>query len=178
VAAEKWPDIVHGLYSVISELPITINDSKRITTGMMESEVARHTPDLVIVDHLRLIGDEPARGENETQRLGRMSWALKQIAGEYRIPVLCLCQLNRGVEARTDRRPMLGDLRQSGEIEENADAVLMLYRDEMYNDRTDQPDNAEVWGRKLRDGETNSMAKLKYHKSLTTFYDIDHRTKM
>ena len=175
VPDDKWPDIVHGVHNVISDLPIVINDSGRVTTGLVESETARYHPDLIVVDHLRLMSDASLRGENETQRLGRMSWSLKQIAKEYRVPVLCLCQLNRSLESRDDKRPMLSDLRQSGEIEENADDVLMLYREDMYNDQSDKPGLSELWGRKLRDGDANSMAQLYYKKSLTTFYDVESR---
>lgn len=171
----QWHIILDKI-SDLSSLPLFICDSSRITTSKVESEVARlGRLDLVIVDHLGLLDDRGGNGENETTRIGRISWALKQIAKQYHVPVLCVCQLNRGVEARQDKRPVLSDLRQSGDIEQNADAVLMLYRDDYYNQDSDKHNIIEVLPRKLRDGDTSAMAELYFRKEYTRFDEIERR---
>ena len=171
---EQWKIIIDKI-SDLSTLPLHICDSSRITTGKVESEVARlGNLDLVIIDHLGLL-DDRANGENETTRVGKMSWALKQIAKQYHVPVLCVCQLNRAVEARTEKRPILADLRQSGDIEQNADVVLMLYRDDYYNSNTKTPNIVEIIPRKLREGDTSVTAELYFRKEFTRFDVLDRR---
>jgi len=111
-------------------------------------------PDMLVVDHLRLLSDP---GDNETQRLGMMTWELKKIAREFDIAVLCLAQLNRQLENRQDKEPMLSDLRDSGQIEENADIVIGLHRDRDYLDKpvTKSPARARVL--KFRSGPSNQV---------------------
>lgn len=111
--------------------------------------------DLVIVDHLRLFSDE---ADNETHRMGRISWSLKQLAKNLDTAVLAAAQINRGVESQSERRPDLKDLRDSGEIEENTDTVIGLYRDGYY---TENPldKTAEFIMRKARDGERNARVR-------------------
>ena len=173
---EQWRIITEKI-SDLSTLPLYICDSSRITTSKVESEVARlGNLDLVIVDHLGLLDDRCSNGENETIRIGRMSWALKQIAKQYHVPVLCVCQLNRSVEARQDKRPLLSDLRQSGDIEQNADDVLMLYRDDYYNQNSLTPNVVEIIPRKLRDGDTSEVAELHFRKEYVRFDEIERRS--
>lgn len=117
---------------------------------------ARRPLALVIADHLRLFADSDPNA-NENKRLGAVSWGLKQLARRLDVPVLAAAQLNRAVEGQSDRRPDLKDLRDSGEIEENADTVTALYRDSYYTDsQTDK--TAELINRKAREGERNARA--------------------
>lgn len=109
--------------------------------------------DFILADHLRLFSD---RADNETHRLGRVSWAFKQMAKNLDCAVIVAAQLSRAVEGQADKRPDLKDLRDSGEIEENADNVIALYRDAYYNQGAE--DVAELIMRKARDGERNGSA--------------------
>lgn len=111
--------------------------------------------DMVLIDHLRLFSD---KADNENHRQGRISWNLKQLARRLNVPVLCAAQLSRAVESMADKRPTLRDLRDSGEIEENADNVIALYREKYYN--PDANNVIEFIFRKFRDGEINSQAHM------------------
>lgn len=126
-------------------------------------------PDLLIVDHLRLLSDP---GDNETQRLGRVSWELKKLAREFDISVLCLAQLNRGLEARTDKEPMLSDLRDSGQIEENADVVIGLHRDKEYLDKPVEKSPARARVLKFRNGPSNQLIKWMFDGPGQWFEDV------
>jgi replicative DNA helicase len=172
VKDDEWPILIEKINHV-AQLPMTIDDSSRMTTAAIDSTLARlGNVDLAIVDHLGLLSDVGVRGENETIRLGRISWALKQIAKDYKLPVISVCQLNREVDKRDNKRPVLADLRQSGNIEENADDVLMIYRDDYYNKESSVPNIAEIWPRKLRDGDIDAKADLHFDKPFATFFPI------
>lgn len=175
VSEDKWPQLIEHIDRVCS-LPLTIDDSSHMTTAGIDSTLARlGNVDLVIVDHLGLLSDDKWE-KNETVRLGHISWALKQIAKDYKIPVIAVCQLNREVDKRDNKRPMLADLRQSGNIEENADDVLMMYRDDYYNPESVTPNITEILPRKLRDGDTTPVAQLWFDKPYVTFGAVDRRT--
>jgi len=125
--ADGWERIYKAL-SKFDAMPIFINDSASQTVASIEADVAALDDcDLFIVDHLRLIKDS-RKNENEVSRLGRLSMELRQIARDYHTHCLLITQLNRGLENRDDKRPTLADIRQSGEIEENADNVWGMYR--------------------------------------------------
>lgn len=175
VSSDSWHILIQEI-SKTSNLKMTVDDSSRMTTAAIDSTLAKlGDVDFAIVDHLGLLNDCVIRGENETLRLGRISWALKQIAKDYRIPVLSVCQLNRNVDGRDNKRPVLADLRQSGNIEENADVVLMMYRDEYYKPDTSTPGVTEIWPRKLREGDSSSLAELYFEKRYVTFADLERR---
>src|SRR5262249_59650028 len=107
---------------------------------------------LIIIDYLQLMRAD-ARIESRVQQVGEMSRGLKILARELGVPVIALSQLSRGVESRTDKRPMLSDLRDSGQIEQDADLVIFIYRDEYYNpETTDRPGEAELIIAKHRNG--------------------------
>jgi len=106
---------------------------------------------LVIVDYLQLLRTD-ARIDNRVQAIGELSRGLKILARELNVPVIALSQLSRAVESRTDKRPMLSDLRESGQIEQDADLVMFIYRDEYYNENTDRPGEADLIIAKHRNG--------------------------
>ncbi|MBN1887043.1 MAG: replicative DNA helicase [Thermoflexales bacterium] len=155
----------------LGELPLAISDATDLTTAQVRAEVARlHAKkplSLVVLDHIGLLADQD---DNEVRRLGKITWALKRVAKDFGLPVLALAQLNRSVESRDNKRPKLGDLRESGKIEENADVVLMMYREKYY--KPDAQDVVEIIARKNRDGETHANAHLRFVEEYARFYDV------
>jgi replicative DNA helicase len=127
------------------------------TTETIWRAVVDHRPDLVIVDHLRLVKDVNI---SEVKRLGEISQRLKEIGKNFNCAVLLLAQLNRQSEMRQEKRPILADLRDSGEIEENGDLILMLHRDEPQTEKKPDKSITEVWVRKFRDGPRDVLIKL------------------
>ena len=114
----------------------------------------------MIVDYIQLMEGAPARNrrdENRVQEISAISRALKMLARDLDVPVICVSQLNRAPDARNDKRPMLSDLRESGAIEQDADMVLMIYRDDYYNDDSDTKGIAEVNLAKHRNGPTDRV---------------------
>lgn len=124
--------------------------------------------DLIVVDYLQLM---QGKGENQNIRTASISQGLKQLAKELHVPVVALSQLSRGVESRADKRPMLSDLRDSGSIEQDADVILFIYRDEYYNKDSTDKGLAEVIVSKQRRGATGSV-KLAFRKEYTRFDDL------
>jgi replicative DNA helicase len=130
------------------ELPLIINDRAQATPGFMRSQLRRlelrHDIGLIVIDHLHIMAtDKPRRDGNKTVEIGELSGACKAIAKQFEAPVMLLAQLNRGNEAREDKRPTLSDLRQSGDIEQDADVVLLVHRDEYYLERAEPRQNAK-----------------------------------
>lgn len=140
------------------------------TTETIWKCVEKYRPDLVIVDHLRLISDT---GEKEDKRLGFISQRLKEIAKAFNCAVLCLAQLNRGVEAQDNKRPMMKDLRDSGQIEENADNVIMMFREDYYDDEAALYDvtKTELLLRKFRDDVLGQKVVVSFDKRKQWFGD-------
>lgn len=138
-----------------------IDDDDRTTTERIWRVVSVEKPALVIVDHLRRVKD---KNDNEVKRQGWITERLSDIAKVHDCHVMTVAQLNRGVEARSDRRPMLSDLRDSGEIEENADLVFMLYRDDYYQADSvfDRYSETELLIRKFRDGVRDARIVMQY----------------
>lgn len=138
-----------------SEWPLFIDDRPAVTVGYIRAKARRikrqNGLGLIVIDYLQLMRGQ---GDNRTQEVGSISRGLKALAKELKCPIVALCQLNRGVENRQDRRPMLSDLRDSGEIEQDADMVLMLHREEIHNDAPEWAGLAEVLVRKNRNGAT------------------------
>lgn len=147
-------DIVTQTMGQINPLPMYVSDGSRLSITSLEAKAKRHQRrhglDLLVVDYLQLL---EGRGENRTQQIGDISRGLKRLAMELNIPVVALSQLNRGVEQRQDKRPVLSDLRESGDVEQDADVVLMLYRDEVYHPDSDRAGVLEILIRKFRSGE-------------------------
>jgi replicative DNA helicase len=124
---------------------------------------------LIVIDYLQLM--EGSGSDNRVQELSRITRGLKQMARELDVPVVALSQLSRGVEARTNKRPMLSDLRESGSIEQDADIVMMIYRDEYYNPETPDRGITEVIVTKHRNGPVGTV-KLLFEPQYTRFRNL------
>ncbi len=170
LSAEDWNAIAYAS-SRLSETEILIDDTPGITVTGMKSKLRRvKNLGLVIVDYLQLMqGDK--RNDNRVQEVGEISRGLKLLAKELAIPVICCAQLNRGPENRPDKRPMLSDLRDSGAIEQDADIVMFLYRDEYYKEETVDQSVAEVLIVKNRHGSLDKV-KLGWIGRFTKFTNL------
>ena len=151
-----WPKLSHAL-GRLAEAPIYIDDTASVSIMEMRAKCrrlkAKHGLGLVIVDYLQLMQPTTrSRGDNRVQEIGDISRSLKILARELELPVIAVSQLSRNVEHRTDKRPMLADLRDSGSIEQDADIVMFIYRDEVYNPDSPQKGIAEVIVAKHRSG--------------------------
>jgi replicative DNA helicase len=158
----------------LAEAPIFIDDAANITLMEIRAKCrrlkAKHGLGLVIIDYLQLM-QSPRRSENRQQEVSEISRSLKILARELEIPVLCASQLNRGVEYRSDKRPLLGDLRESGSIEQDSDVVMFLYRDEVYNHDTEARGEAELIVSKHRNGPTGTV-RLAFMNQYTKFASL------
>jgi replicative DNA helicase len=177
---DDWPKLTRAV-GMLSEAPIYIDDTPAVSVLEMRAKVRRLAAQfdigLVVVDYLQLM---QGRGntENRTQEISDISRSLKALAKEHHIPVLALSQLNRGLESRTDKRPMMADLRESGAIEQDADVICFIYRDEVYNKSEDNPNkgSAEVIIGKQRNGPTG-MVKLTFLKEFTMFENMSAKSE-
>jgi replicative DNA helicase len=129
--------------------------------------------DLIVVDYLQLMRGE-GKHENRQQEVSAISRGIKALARELNIPILALSQLSRGVEARSDKRPILSDLRESGSIEQDADVVLFIYRDEVYDENTVRRGIADILIAKHRHGPIGSVPLL-FRKATASFVDAEVR---
>ena len=167
-----WDDINIAM-DVLSGANIHIDDTAGITIMEMKSKCRRLKAeeglDLVVIDYLQLMTPE-GKSDSRTQEISVISRNLKLLARELDCPVIVLSQLSRAPETRTDHRPMLSDLRESGSIEQDADIVIFLYRDEYYNEDTESPGECEVIVAKHRSGPTGTI-KLAWLEKLTRFVD-------
>ncbi len=155
----------------LGESPIYIDDTPGISTLELRAKArrlkAQHDIGLVIVDYMQLM--QGRRSENRQQEISDISRSLKALARELKVPVVTLSQLSRAVESRNDKRPMLSDLRESGAIEQDADVVAFLYREDYYSKETDNPEITEVIVAKQRNGPTG-LVKLLFKKEIGKFY--------
>jgi replicative DNA helicase len=144
----------------LTKAPLFIDDSSDL--GVLELRAKarrlhqRHPLGLLIIDYLQLMRPEDPR-DGRVEQVGKMSRGLKILARELNIPVIAISQLSRAVEARPDKRPLMADLRESGNIEQDADLVMFVYRDEYYNDETENPGVAEVIIGKHRNGPVGKV---------------------
>ena len=168
-----WDDINIALES-LSKAKIHIDDNNGMTIMEMKSKCRRLKAeeglDLVVIDYLGLMNPE-GRAESRNQEISVLSRNLKMFAKELNCPVLVLSQLSRGPETRTDHRPMLSDLRDSGSIEQDADMVMFLYRDEYYNKDTENPGECEINLAKHRNGPTG-VVNVTWLDKTTRFVDL------
>lgn len=154
---ESWPKVTQST-SRLMEAKFHVDDQASLTVGEIGARSRRvkrqHGLDLVIVDYLQLLGGE---GENETLRITAISRGLKILAKDLGVPVIALSQLNRSLESRTNKRPIMSDLRQSGSLEQDADLILFIYRDEIYNENSPHKGLAELIIGKQRNGPTGMI---------------------
>ncbi len=161
----------------ISSLPLFIDDTPSITPIEMRTKCRRlqheYGLEIVMVDYMQLMSAGKAYENNRVQEISYISRSLKELARELNVTLLSTAQLSRAVEQRQDKRPQLSDLRESGSIEQDADAVMFLYRDEVYNPETTEfPNQADILLSKHRHGPTGTV-QLYFEKSITKFMDVN-----
>ncbi len=170
---EEWSKLCMAS-SALAQTDLRIDDNPSVTVADINAKCRRiENLGLVVIDYLQLMqgsGYGKGGGENRVTVVGEISRALKIMAKELNVPVICLSQLSRAVESRTDKRPILSDLRESGAIEQDADVVAFLYRDEYYNENTEDKGLAECIVGKNRHGETGTV-KLQWIGQYQTFAD-------
>ncbi len=172
-----WQRIAEAASS-LSRMDIRIDDNPLLTVADMNAKCRRlDNLGLVVIDYLQLMtsaGGKGYSGENRQQAVSDISRMLKIMAKELQVPVLCLSQLSRANEKRDDKRPMLSDLRESGAIEQDADIVLFLYRDDYYNSDSEKRNVAECIVAKNRHGETGKV-ELRWMPEYTAFGTLENR---
>jgi replicative DNA helicase len=174
ISSQEWEPLGHAI-SMLSQMPIYIDDTPGISVSEMRSRLRRLQAEsggalgLVIVDYLQLM--ETKGGDNRVQALSNITRSLKGLAREFSVPVVALSQLSRSVESRNDKRPLMSDLRESGAIEQDADLIMMLYRDEYYNKDTPDRGLAEIIINKHRNGPTGTV-KLLFEPQFTQFRNL------
>jgi replicative DNA helicase len=172
LSEDEWEKLCMAS-AALTQTDIRVDDNPSITVAEMNAKLRRvDNLGLVIIDYLQLMtGSGYGRAsENRVQVVGEISRSLKIMAKELNVPVICLSQLSRAVESRQDKRPIMSDLRESGAIEQDADAILFLYRDDYYNPNTEEKNVAECIVSKNRHGETGTV-KLQWLPQYTTFAD-------
>ena len=174
---DDW-DKVTLAATALSHTSIYIDDNPSLSVADMNAKCRRmENLGLVIIDYLQLMQSSGMgrsySGENRQQVVADISRALKIMAKELRVPVLCLSQLSRANESRSDKRPMLSDLRESGAIEQDADVVMFLYREDYYNKDSDKHNQAECIIAKNRRGETTTIP-LQWLPEFTTFSSVEN----
>jgi len=171
-----WTKIAQAA-SVLSQTDIRIDENPLLTVTEMNAKCRRlDNLGLVVIDYLQLMSSAGGKGggENRQQVVSEISRMLKIMAKELQVPVLCLSQLSRANEKRDDKRPMLSDLRESGSIEQDADIVMFLFRDDYYNKESDKKNLAECIVAKNRHGETGTV-DLRWLPEYTTFATLEER---
>lgn len=172
---EDWPRITSAV-TLMSEAPIFIDDTPAMTPTEMRARCRRlkreHGLGLIVVDYLQLM-QVPGTKENRTTEISEISRGLKAMAKELDVPVIALSQLNRGLEQRQDKRPIMSDLRESGAIEQDADVIVFIYRDEVYNEDSPHKGTAEVIIGKQRNGPIG-MVRTAFLGQFTRFENLAH----
>jgi replicative DNA helicase len=174
LAPDDWPRLTAAC-DKLAKAPIYVDDSGSINMMEIRSKARRlksRHPDLglIVVDYMQLMSSG-GNVENRVQEVSQISRQLKVLARDLDVPIIALSQLSRAVEQRTDKRPILSDLRESGSIEQDADLVAFIYRDEYYNDESDQQGLAEVIVAKHRNGPTDAI-RLSFLKRYAKFADL------
>lgn len=171
---KEWEKLTQK-FSILSNAPLYVNDEPYLTPQILKRRARRLKREkgieLIVIDYLQLMAGD-RRTENKQQEVSEISRQLKLLARELDIPIIALSQLSRGLEARQDKRPIMSDIRESGAIEQDADLVMFLYRDEYYNENTQDKNIAEVIISKHRKGATGTV-KLFYKKEFCAFADLE-----
>ncbi len=172
-----WEKLVDCL-GPLSEAGIYVDDTGGITVSEIRSKCRKlkieHGLDLVMIDYLQLMSGSGRNNENRQQEISEISRGLKMLARELNVPVIALSQLSRALEQRADKRPMMSDLRESGAIEQDADVIMFIYRDEYYHSETDLKNVSEIIIAKQRNGPIGTV-KLRYDGPFTRFDNLEHR---
>jgi replicative DNA helicase len=159
----------------LGALNIFIDDTPALTPLQMRTKCRRlqreHGLDLVVVDYLQLMNSGLPRNDNRVQEISYISRNLKELARELNVPLLSAAQLSRSVEQRGDKKPVLSDLRESGSIEQDADIVMFIYREDMYEENSERQNQADLLISKHRNGPTG-VVTLYFNKSNTQFTDM------
>jgi replicative DNA helicase len=173
---EEWPRLTEAIEK-LRTISLHIDESAGLTSSELRANARRLARQcgqlgLIVVDYLQLMSGSASSDENRATELGEISRGLKMLAKELKCPVIALSQLNRSVETRPDKRPMMSDLRESGAIEQDADIIMFIYRDEYYTkDACKEPGVAEVIIAKQRNGPTGTV-KLAFLKPITKFENL------
>ncbi len=170
-----WSNLIESA-DVISRSGLILDETPAITVAEMRSKCRRFKKDfgldLVMIDYLQLMSGSGSRNsDSRQQEVSEISRSLKALARELNVPVICLSQLSRAVESRTDKRPMLSDLRESGAIEQDADVVMFIYRDDYYHPESADKGISEIIIAKQRNGPVGTV-KLKWIPELTKFANL------
>jgi replicative DNA helicase len=167
-----WPRLTDAA-GKLYDAPMFVDDSPMVTVTDIRAKCRRlkrqHGLELVIVDYMQLM--HGSARENRQQEIAEISRSLKNLARELEVPIIALSQLNRNLESREDKRPRLGDLRESGSLEQDADVVIFIYRDEYYNEQSDKRGIAEVAVAKHRAGSTGTV-EMTFMPEFTLFSDL------
>ena len=172
---EEWPRLTEAIEK-LRTVSLHIDETPGLSTSELRANARRLARQygrlgLIVVDYLQLMSTSMSGDENRATAVGEISRGLKMLAKELKCPVIALSQLSRGVESRTDKRPMMSDLRESGAIEQDADIIMFIYRDDYYNKESKEPGVAEVIISKHRNGPTGTV-KLAFLKPLTKFENL------
>jgi replicative DNA helicase len=173
---DEWPRLTEAIER-LRTVSLHIDETPGLTPSELRANSRRLARQcgklgLIVVDYLQLMsGSSGSDGDNRATELGEISRGLKMLAKELQCPVIALSQLNRGVEQRTDKRPMMSDLRESGAIEQDADIIMFIYRDDYYNKDSKDPGVAEIIIGKQRNGPTGTV-RLAFLKPLTRFESL------
>lgn len=175
ISGEQWTKLAQGAES-LSGMNIYLDDTAGITVPQMKAKLRRmKNLGLVVIDYLQLMNSN-RRIDNRVNEISEITRQLKLMAKELNVPVITLSQLSRAVESRTDKRPMLSDLRESGSIEQDADIVMFLYRDAYYNKDTQDPTLAECIVAKNRHGETGTV-NLRFNGQYQLFSGVSRQAE-
>jgi replicative DNA helicase len=183
VEEDEWPILLEAA-NMLATTNIFIDDTPAASVMEIRTKVRRlyaeHGLDLIVIDYMQLMTGQGGAGRNDNrqQEISYISRSLKALARELNVPVVALSQLSRAVESRSDKRPMLSDLRESGSIEQDADVVLFIYREDYYAEDTERQNIADVLVAKHRHGATGTVS-LYFRKELTQFRDLEiQRTEL
>ncbi len=172
---DDWPRVTSAVH-MLSEAPLFIDDTPALSPGEMRARARRLAKEhgslgLIVVDYLQLMKAPGFSADNRTAEISEISRSLKSLAKELQVPVIALSQLNRSLEQRADKRPVMSDLRESGAIEQDADLICFIYRDEVYNEDSPDKGTAEIIIAKQRNGPIGKV-RVAFIGKFTRFEDL------